>query len=59
MTNHIIDIYHFPLSPPSRATLLLIKALGLKHNVKVVDISKTEQMDADFVKVKSATLDIK
>lgn len=51
MTNRTIDVYFFPMSPPSRAVLLLIKALGLKYNVKTVNILMGEQMQPDFLKV--------
>ncbi|XP_019870085.2 glutathione S-transferase 1 [Aethina tumida] len=51
MANHTIDIYFFSLSPPSRATLMLIRALGLKHNVKIVDITQKEQFKPEFLKI--------
>lgn len=51
MVNHTIDFYHFPGSPPSRAALLLVMALGLKHNVKMVNLMEGEQLKPDFLKV--------
>ncbi|XP_044255683.1 glutathione S-transferase 1-1-like [Tribolium madens] len=49
--NHTIDVYYYPLSPPSRAALMLIKALGIKHNVKIVNIMAGEQMNPEFLKM--------
>nr|AFM57703.1 glutathione S-transferase D2 [Tribolium castaneum] len=49
--NHTIDVYFYPLSPPSRAALMLIKALGIKHNVKIVNIMAGEQMTPEFLKM--------
>ncbi|KAJ8951397.1 hypothetical protein NQ317_012232 [Molorchus minor] len=51
MVNHTIDIYYFPLSPPSRCALLLIRALGLKHNIKIINIPAGEQMAPEFLKI--------
>ncbi|KAJ8919162.1 hypothetical protein NQ315_012148, partial [Exocentrus adspersus] len=51
MGNHTIDIYYYHMSPPSRATLMLIKALGLKHNVKIVDVPNRGQMSPEFLKI--------
>ncbi|XP_018560761.1 glutathione S-transferase 1-1-like [Anoplophora glabripennis] len=51
MANHSIDIYYYHMSPPSRATLLLIRALGLKHNIKIVDIPNKGQMTSEFLKI--------
>ncbi|KAF7278916.1 hypothetical protein GWI33_007862 [Rhynchophorus ferrugineus] len=46
-----IDIYFFPPSAPSRAALMLIKALGLKHNVKTTNIGAGDHMKPEFLKM--------
>ncbi|XP_060523760.1 glutathione S-transferase 1-1-like isoform X2 [Cylas formicarius] len=51
MATHPIDIYYFPPSAPSRATLLLIKALGIDHNVKITNISQGDQMKPEFLQM--------
>ncbi|XP_074041108.1 glutathione S-transferase 1-1 isoform X3 [Leptinotarsa decemlineata] len=51
MANHTIDIYFFTMSPPSRAALLLMRALGLKHNIKIVNVLAGEQMNPEFIKI--------
>ncbi|XP_045461119.1 glutathione S-transferase D5-like [Harmonia axyridis] len=49
--NHIITYYHFPLSPPSRAGLLFVRALGIKHNLKILNLSNGEQNSPEFLKI--------
>lgn len=44
-------LYHHPVSPPSRATLLAIRNLGIDCEVKVVDIYKGEQFAPDFLRL--------
>lgn len=51
MVNHTIDIYFYSASPPSRAALLCIRALGMKHNVKNVNLMTGEHLKPDFIKV--------
>ncbi|CAH1371708.1 unnamed protein product [Tenebrio molitor] len=51
MINHSIDLYFFPGSPPSRATLMLVKALGVKHNIKTLNLLAGEQMNPEFIKI--------
>lgn len=46
-----IDIYFFPPSAPSRAALMLIKALGLKHNIKTTNIAIGDNMKPEFLKM--------
>lgn len=46
-----IDLYYLPPSPPSRAVILLAKALGIHLNLKVIDVSKGEQLSPEFIKV--------
>lgn len=47
-----IDMYYFPASPPTRAVLMLARALGLMMNLKLVNIMEGEQMKPEFLKVK-------
>nr|QCC89041.1 glutathione S-transferase delta 4 [Meteorus pulchricornis] len=46
-----IDLYYFPLSPPTRATMMVAKAVGVHLNLKVVDITKGEQFKPEFIRV--------
>lgn len=46
-----ITLYHFPPSAPSRAALLVARALGLEIEVQKVDLFTKEQLKPDFVKV--------
>ncbi|XP_057341252.1 glutathione S-transferase 1-1-like [Microplitis mediator] len=46
-----IDLYYLPPSPPSRAVILLAKALGIHLNLKVIDVSKGEQLSPEFIKI--------
>lgn len=51
MMNHTVDFYHCALSPPSRAALLAVNALGIKHNVKNIDVINKEQLKPEFLKI--------
>ncbi|XP_057657193.1 glutathione S-transferase D7-like [Diorhabda carinulata] len=51
MSNHAIDIYFFTMSPPSRSVLLLMKTLGLRTNIKTINILNGEQFKPEFIKV--------
>ena len=53
--SNTIDIYYLPPSPPSRATLMLINALGLKPNIKITNISLGEHLTPEFLKVSIAS----
>ncbi|KAI7815122.1 glutathione S-transferase, partial [Rhyzopertha dominica] len=46
-----IDLYSFPPSPPCRAVLLLAKAIGLKLNVKTVNVMAGETRTPEFIKL--------
>ncbi|XP_065157700.1 glutathione S-transferase 1-like isoform X2 [Atheta coriaria] len=46
-----IDMYYFPASPPTRAVLMLARALGLMMNLKLVNIMEGEQMKPEFLKL--------
>ncbi|XP_050296410.1 glutathione S-transferase 1-like [Anthonomus grandis grandis] len=46
-----LDVYYFSPSPPSRAALLLIKALDLEHNIKIINIMAGDHMKPDFLKL--------
>lgn len=46
-----ISLYHFPPSGPSRAALLVAKALGLEVDVHEFNLFKKEQLNEDFIKV--------
>uniref|UniRef100_A0A0C9RNV6 GstD1_3 protein n=1 Tax=Fopius arisanus TaxID=64838 RepID=A0A0C9RNV6_9HYME len=46
-----IDLYYFPPSPPVRAVILLSKALGIHLNLKVIDVTKGEQLDPEYLKI--------
>ncbi|CAH1961066.1 unnamed protein product [Acanthoscelides obtectus] len=49
--NNAMDLYYFPLSPPSRAALMTMKVLGLNPNIKIVNIPEGEQMKPEFLKI--------
>nr|WEU54063.1 glutathione s-transferase delta-2 [Protohermes costalis] len=46
-----IDIYYFPPSPPCRSVLMVGKALGIKFNLKNLNVLEGEHMSPDFVKI--------
>ncbi|PSN32392.1 Glutathione S-transferase 1-1 [Blattella germanica] len=45
-----IDLYYKPGSSPSRAVLLVAKALGVELNLKFVDLMAGAQMKPEFIK---------
>ncbi|CAH0393338.1 unnamed protein product [Bemisia tabaci] len=45
-----VDIYHIGPSPPCRAVRLAAKLIGVDVNLKVIDITKGEQMTPEFLK---------
>ncbi|CAG9765527.1 unnamed protein product [Ceutorhynchus assimilis] len=51
MDTKAIDIYFFPPSPPSRAVLMLMKALNLEHNVKTTNLMAGDHMKPEFLKM--------
>uniref|UniRef100_A0A0P4W863 GST N-terminal domain-containing protein n=2 Tax=Scylla olivacea TaxID=85551 RepID=A0A0P4W863_SCYOL len=44
-----IDLYYLLISPPCRAVMLTAEAVGVKLNLKELDIFKGEQMKPEFV----------
>ncbi|XP_072397404.1 glutathione S-transferase 1-like [Diabrotica undecimpunctata] len=46
-----IDIYYFTMSPPSRSVLMLMRTLGIKPNIKIVNVLNGEQMKPEFLKI--------
>ncbi|CAH1175607.1 unnamed protein product [Phaedon cochleariae] len=51
MPNHTVILYHFYVSPVSRSALLLIRALGIKHTVEIINLLAKEQMNPEFIKM--------
>lgn len=46
-----ITLHHTILSPPSRSVLLVAKVLGIKLELKNVDVQNGEHLTPDFLKV--------
>jgi glutathione S-transferase len=46
-----MKLYHFPISPNSRRVVAVLHHLHLDCDIEVLDISKGEQMQADFLKL--------
>lgn len=53
-----VTIYHCPPSGPSRAALLVAKAIGLDVDIKIINLFKKEQFNEDFVKVYTHSINI-
>ncbi|XP_019766435.2 glutathione S-transferase D7 isoform X3 [Dendroctonus ponderosae] len=51
MGSKAIDIYYYSPSPPSRAVLMLMKALGLEHNIKITNVVIGESKKPEFIKM--------
>jgi len=49
MSSH--DLYYMPASTPSRAILMLARELEIELNLKVLDITKKENMKPEFLKI--------
>ncbi|XP_051164912.1 glutathione S-transferase 1-like isoform X2 [Leptopilina boulardi] len=47
----MIDFYYLPASAPCRAVMMLAKAIGVRLNLKIVDILKREQLKFSFIKI--------
>ncbi|XP_044002999.1 glutathione S-transferase 1-like [Aphidius gifuensis] len=47
----MIDLYYISYSPPSRAVMMLAKALDVELNLKEVDVLNGEQHEPDFIKI--------
>nr|QHU79933.1 glutathione S-transferase D11 [Bemisia tabaci] len=46
-----VDLYYVLASPPCRAVLMGAKLIGIDLNLKLVDISRGEQMSPEFLKI--------
>jgi len=46
-----VDLYHHPISAPSRAVRLTAAALGVDVNLKMVDLFTGEQLKPEFLKL--------
>lgn len=46
-----ITLYHYPRSGPSRFALMVARLLNLDVDVQIIDLSKKEQLNPEFVKV--------
>lgn len=47
----MIDFYYLPASAPCRAVMMLAKAIGVRLNLKIVDVLRAENMKPEYVKV--------
>lgn len=46
-----IDLYYLPPSPPCRAVMMVAKHVGVKLNLKTIDVLKGEHLKPPFRKV--------
>jgi glutathione S-transferase len=46
-----VDLYYVPASAPCRSVLLAANAVGVKLNLKLLNLLKGEQLTPDFLKV--------
>lgn len=51
-----LTLYYMPVSPASRAVVLLAKAINIDLELKQIDISRGEQMTPEFLKVGNCDL---
>jgi hypothetical protein len=47
----VLTLYHTPRSFPSRAALLVARAVGVDVTVKYIDLLEKEQLSPEFIKV--------
>jgi len=47
----VVQFYHAPPSPPSRAVYMTIRALGIEHDVHPINLFAGEQKNPEFLKV--------
>ena len=48
----MLTLYYHPVSPPSRACIFLLKYLGIKHELRFMDLrEKREQKEAWYLEI--------
>lgn len=47
-----IILYYMPVSPASRAVVLVAKAINVDLDLREIDISRGEQLTPEFLKVR-------
>jgi len=47
----VLQFYHHPASQPSRAVYMTIRALGIEHDIHIVDLLAGEQKKPEFLKI--------
>lgn len=51
-----IILYYMPVSPASRAVVLVANAINISLELREIDISRDEHMTPEFLKVKKTFL---
>lgn len=54
-----IILYYMPVSPPSRAVVLVAKAINIDLDLRQIDVSRGEQMTPEFLKVTNYAIEVK
>lgn len=52
----VLTLYHFPPSFPSRAALLVARAVGVDVTVKNLNLFEKEQLNPEFTKVSTVQI---
>ena len=47
----VLQFYHHPASQPSRAVYMTIRALGIEHDIHVIDLLSGKQKSPEFLKI--------
>jgi len=47
----VLQFYHHPASQPSRAVYMTIRALGIEHDIHIVDLLSGKQKSPEFLKI--------
>lgn len=47
----VLQFYHYPPSPPSRAVYMTIKALGVEHELHITNLFKQEHKTPEYAKI--------